>query len=492
MKPCKALLPPVLTALLASVVGMAASPTAPLTTGRVRLDVPGGRVEGDVCMSQRPARGSGAFVLNAGLNIARVTDGDGEPVEFEGWYARDADGEASIYTVPKPPATLCVQYVGAFPVYARHDAFIDFKGLLAFNGDSARFTEQSAWLPQPFDPNTQVRSSESRYDLQVECSGCRFLYVNGSAAIEGTRGHFRSDTPRPILLFGGSGPITRTVQVTILNETLPTAKVDALSRMVQQVADVHTRYLGMPLADRPTFLRMVTLDQTERDREGSEWGFATWPTIAMSGSIGNVADALLAGGEKAEPRIRYIAHEMGHYYFGTLNRPQGPYFWFLLESSAEFLSIKALREISGDAAADRYIARLQAVVDGHAEPLVALDAVDGSSTLDELYRYRYGPLLLLSLEKQVGEAKMQAFMRGLLGTPSPQNWAELRAIAMEAGIDATAWERWRVVVWRVASAAVTRDAQCCEVSFLPQCGGAETHLIDPFLRRFPHGFPVAS
>jgi hypothetical protein len=113
-------------------------------------------------------------------------------------------------------------------------------------------------------------------------------------------GRFRSDNARPILLFGGSGPITRTAQVTILNETLPTAKVDALSSTVQKVADVHSRYMGVPLADRPTFLRMVTLNQIERDREGSEWGFATWPTIAMSGSIGNVADSLLAGGENAE------------------------------------------------------------------------------------------------------------------------------------------------------------------------------------------------
>ncbi|WP_263468986.1 hypothetical protein [Stenotrophomonas riyadhensis] len=216
-----------------------------------------------------------------------------------------------------------------------------------------------------------------------------------------------------------------------------------MSSTVQKVADVHSRYMGVPLADRPTFLRMVTLNQIERDREGSEWGFATWPTIAMSGSIGNVADSLLAGGEKADRRVQYIAHEMGHYYFGTLNRPQGPYFWVLLESSAEFLSIKALREISGDAAADRYIARLQSAIDKTDKPLPAFDAIDGNSDLGELYRYGYGPLLLISLEKQVGEVKMQAFMRGLLASPSPKNWAELQAIALKAGIDAKAWENWR-------------------------------------------------
>lgn len=446
MNPRKALLPAVVAALLVPATSLAAPPAqtaTPLTTGSVRLDIASGRVEGDVCLSARPAESMASFVLNAGLNVARVTDGEGAPLGFEGWYDPGVDGEARVYTVAKPPATLCVQYVGAFPVYARHDAPTDFKGLMAFNGGSARFTEQSAWLPQAFDPKARVRSSESRYDLQVDCAGCRFLYLNGIQAIEGAQGRFRSEKARPILLLGGSGPITRTAQVTILNETLPTAKVDALSSTVQKIADVHSRYMGVPLADRPTFLRMVTLNQIERDREGSEWGFATWPTIAMSGSIGNVADSLLAGGEKAERRVQYIAHEMGHYYFGTLNRPQGPYFWVLLESSAEFLSIKALREISGDAAADRYIARLQSAIEKQEKPLPAFDAIDGSSDLGEMYRYVYAPLLLLSLEKQVGEVKMQAFMRGLLAAPSPRNWAELEGIAMKAGIDAKAWENWR-------------------------------------------------
>ena len=446
MNPCKALLPAVVAALLAPAISQAAlpaQPATPLTTGSVRVDIATGRVDGDVCVSSSPASAQGHFVLNAGLNVARVTDGEGKPVGFDGWYAPGVDSEARVYSLTEPTTKICVQYVGAFPLYPKHDALGDFKGMMAFNGDSARFTEQSAWLPQAFDPKTRVRSRESRYDLQVDCNGCRFLYLNGSPTIEGAQGRFRSNIARPILLFGGSGPITRTTQVTLLNESLPAAKVDALSNTVQKVAEVYTHYMGVSPAERPTFLRMVTLDQVERDRRGNEWGFAAWPTIAMSGSIGNVADSLLAGGERTERRVQYIAHEMGHYYFGTLNQPQGPYYWFLLESSAEFLSIKALREVSGDAATDRYIARLQSSVDKQDKPLPALDSIDASSNLGELYRYVYAPLLLLTLEQQVGEAKMQAFMRGLLAAPSPKDWAELQTIAMKAGIDAKAWEQWQ-------------------------------------------------
>jgi len=441
-----ALLPAALTVLLAPVPSHAAQPQAPstpLTTGSVRVDIASGRVDGDICVTNLPAESMGSFALNAGLNVARVTDGEGNEVGFDGWYGPGVDGEARVYTLAEPTAKVCVHYVGAFPLYPKHDAMGDFKGMMAFNGDSVRFTEQSAWLPLAFDPRTRVRSSESRYDLRVDCKGCRFLYLNGTPAIEAAQGRFRSDIARPILLFGGSGPITRTAQVTLLNESLPAAKVDALSNTVQKVADFYARYMGVPSADHPTFLRMVTLDQVERDRRGNEWGFATWPTIAMSGSIGNVADSLLAGGEPAERRLQYIAHEMGHYYFGTLNQPQGPYYWFLLESSAEFLSIKALRDVSGDAAADRYIARLQSSIGKQGKPLPALDTIDASANLGELYRYVYAPLLLLSLEQQVGEATMQAFMRGLLAAPSPKDWAELQSIAMKAGIDAKAWDEWQ-------------------------------------------------
>jgi hypothetical protein len=116
------------------------------------------------------------------------------------------------------------------------------------------------------------------------------LPVSTAARPSKARRAIRSDNAQPILLPAAAArsPAPRRSRS---SETLPTAKVDALSSTVQKVADVHSRYMGMPLADRPTFLRMVTLNQIERDREGSEWGFATWPTIAMSGSIGNVADS---------------------------------------------------------------------------------------------------------------------------------------------------------------------------------------------------------
>ncbi|WP_287398474.1 hypothetical protein [Sphingomonas sp.] len=413
------------------------------TSGTVRVSLATGRVEGRVCIADRPAEVAGAFALNAGLNVARVTDGDGKAVAFDGWYDPGINGEARVYTVSAAPAVLCVEYVGAYPVYPAHDAPDDFKGVMAFNGDSARFAEQSAWLPLPFDNKAKARAGTMAYALDVSCEGCRFLYMNGSAAIIGDHGRFSSATARPPLLFGGKGPITKTANVTILNETVAPAQADALSAAVGQVASYYRDYMGAPVADQPTFLRMVAANQVKRDREGSEWAFATWPTIAMSGSVGRVGATLQAGGQARDGRIAYIAHEMGHYYFGTLARSPGPYFWFMLESTAEFLSIKALRALGGEAAAQRHIAGLAAEVNGHTQPFVALDKITDGASIGGTYRYHYGPLLLLSLERQVGEAKMRAFLRGLLSARNVRTWADLQGVAARAGIDDAAWERWR-------------------------------------------------
>ena len=361
------------------------------TSGTVRVSLATGRVEGRVCIADRPAEVAGAFALNAGLNVARVTDGDGKAVAFDGWYDPGINGEARVYTVSAAPAVLCVEYVGAYPVYPAHDAPDDFKGVMAFNGDSARFAEQSAWLPLPFDNKAKARAGTMAYALDVSCEGCRFLYMNGSAAIIGDHGRFSSATARPPLLFGGKGPITKTANVTILNETVAPAQADALSAAVGQVASYYRDYMGAPVADQPTFLRMVAANQVKRDREGSEWAFATWPTIAMSGSVGRVGATLQAGGQARDGRIAYIAHEMGHYYFGTLARSPGPYFWFMLESTAEFLSIKALRALGGEAAAQRHIAGLAAEVNGHTQPFVALDKITDGASIGGTYRYSCSP-----------------------------------------------------------------------------------------------------
>ena len=413
------------------------------SSGTIDVDLAMGMLRGKVCLANRPERYRSAFSLNAGLNVARVTDGEGRAIGFDGWYEPGIDGEARVYALNASASVICVDFVGAFPVYPRHDAPLDFKGVIAFNGDSVRATEQSAWLPLPYDPEAKARLDNTAYDLRVSCAACSFIYVNGSDPITGQDGKFISDRRRPAMLFAGKGAISQSPGLTILNETLPAAESAALVAGYTRIEAFYGRYLGKQIEDRPSVMRVIAINQAERDRKGSEWGFATWPTVAFSGSILPIATALMNGGELGERRLGYLAHEIGHYYFGTLTDPGGRYHWFLVESTAEFLSLKARGALVSPAAEQRRADVLAGELTDQKQSFKALDEVTDSDQIDDLYRYDYGPLLLLSLEKQVGEKKMARFMRALLASGRIDTWQDMATTAARAGIGQTEWEAWR-------------------------------------------------
>lgn len=98
----------------------------------------------------------------------------------------------------------------------------------------------------------------------------------------------------------------------------------------------------------------------------------------------------------------YIAHEMAHYYFGSLYAPRGPLRWFLLESTAEFMAMKAQRSLAGEEAYATIVRShyKEAVAAGDVAPL---DTVRVAERIGENYRYRLGPLILIALEKYASE-----------------------------------------------------------------------------------------
>lgn len=430
-------------AMLLMVAGTARAQSAPtlVTSGTVEVGLAAGRMGGHICLAGRPEGFRDAFSLNAGLNVARVTDGAGKPLDFDGWYDPGVDGEARVYTVTTPAATLCVDYVGAFPVYPAHDAPLDFKGVIAFDGASVRATEQAAWLPLPYDRKRKARLDTTRYDLAVSCAECAFIYVNGNDPVTAVSGKFASARARPAMLFAGTGPLARDASVTIINETVSAPQAAALVDAFRQIEAYYATYLGQQIRDTPAIVRVLALDQQARDRTGSEWGFATWPTIALSGSIRPIADALIAGGEGRERRLGYLAHEIGHYYFGTLVNPTGRYRWFLVETMAEFLSLKARGALAGPAAEQRRVADLAGDLARDTTSFVPLDQIRDSEQIGDLYRYNYGPLLLIALERQVGERRMAAFVRMLLSSPV-DSWQEFGAVAERAGIARAEWNAW--------------------------------------------------
>jgi hypothetical protein len=428
---------------LAAVLPVAAAQAAPKATGQIRVDVTRGELEGNICVEDWPAQAR-SLVLNAGLNLGRLTDGAGAAVAFNGLGDGVADNEGLVYGLTgAAPSKLCASYVGRFPVYPALDAPTDFKGLIAFNGDSVRAAEQAVWLPTPFARDAGGRIIDLRYDLTIDCGGCRLIYLNGGAAQPGPTARFASETARPPLLFAGPGPATTVGGLAFVNVQPEPAAATALAATFSRLGSFYGAYMGEPIADQPTLLRNVAVDDVQRVRRHSSWGFASWPTIALAGvGVDEMGHALGSGDPKDDWVVAYLAHETGHYYFGHRNIASGPYTWFLTESLAEFLSIKAERAIAGEAPAGRHVARLVATLD-KSKPQTPFDQVTSKDQVGSVWRYDYGPLLLLALEREAGELQTQAFVRALMRSESPRSWAELETLARKSGMDPARWSAWR-------------------------------------------------
>ena len=172
--------------------------------------------------------------------------------------------------------------------------------------------------------------------------------------------------------------------------------------------------------------------------------FATWPTLAFDGVIGFDSFVKTEHGQPVLDDVFWhtLAHEMAHYYFGTLLRPQGDYSWFYTESTAEYLALKAVQRLRGRQAFARRVKSYYG--DVLQDPsVVALDQVTAHTPSSDSWYY-YWPLLLLSLEQEVGEDRMQRVMSQMVRAPAVtgRDYAFLRQAAMDAGASQSAWDRF--------------------------------------------------
>ena len=113
-----------------------------------------------------------------------------------------------------------------------------------------------------------------------------------------------------------------------------------------------------------------------------------------------------------------MAHELGHYYFGTVISPNSTLRWAFLEGMAEYISLQATRSLVGESFYQRKLKRYA----GSSESIknfIPLDEITTASQIDETYRYQYIPLLLTALEQQVGQEQVWKWLRTILGKKDP-------------------------------------------------------------------------
>jgi hypothetical protein len=218
--------------------------------------------------------------------------------------------------------------------------------------------------------------------------------------------------------------------------TITPADADAIRSGIKTVAETHAAYLGVPYRDEPVYLTFASVSRHHKLGE-SAWQFVTWPTIAMAGRISFSQLFRETEGRRVFVPGRGTAHEMAHYYFGTLYEPRGPLRWFLLESTAEFLALKAEHALAGER---EYASALRGLFPRalDAGAVIPLDEVRDPERIGQHYRYSLGPLLLIELEQYVGERVVRRTLTSLVNAPpaGDVSYADFRERLLAAGATA--------------------------------------------------------
>jgi hypothetical protein len=420
-------------------------PAPPHIVASVEVSRATGIMRVAACLTNRPAARRVTFILNAGFNVRIMHRGDRKPLRY---LLRDDNirattvGEGLTYVLRdsvRPEVPLCVEYVGAFPVFAIDSgafAFTDYKGFIAFNGKTVRAAEQTKWYPIPYDSTLGPQAFEAMtYDVEIRCDDCRGIYVNGSTPQPGPRALFHSAVPVSLLLFAGEITWNSVGSTVVINSPLPERSVRAISTMVDSIGAYYARFIGIAYGQPIVFLTHRVIENNPRRR----WGFVTYPTVAFSGD--GLAGLLGEDGRIAPFAWSYLGHEMAHYYFGALSHPTGPLAG-LTESFAEYLSLKIVRRQLGDSAVRDRIAPFLAhwAQDSTSVPL---DSVVSAGELSDRYLYEFAPVALLTLDRLVGERTMSAFLRAMVSQPSPLwDYTLLRETALRSGVSARIWSQF--------------------------------------------------
>jgi hypothetical protein len=429
----------------------ACSPVAaqrPQLTGALSIDIATGNLSADVCLGPLGATPPYSFALHHGLNIESIRSSTGRRLSYEGHAPIVPAGVALRYTVRDtlgPARTLCVRYSGVFPVYDTTAAILDGKETIAFGHHAVRAAEDTRWYPVPYDSASDSEHAEMFFRLHVICPDCTTIYINGSTPTPGPVADLSSSRSRPLLLYAGNFPAAIRHGRRFIGAEISDTAAGLLETKLGGVLHFYEDLLRLPQQDTVVFM---SFQPTRSMRLGQLWAFVTPPTIAVNKDFAvfvspEYGDAMMTG------TLTVLAHEIAHFYLGDTFSPQGPYTQFYMESVAEYLGFKAVERLSGEVAMrTRLKSRYEELRDG--PPLPALDRIDeiaaqGRNPLDQnRYRYSYGPLLLLALEREIGMPAMARVLRSFLQMSPPQalGYGDLRKAVIAAGVPLDTWQRF--------------------------------------------------
>jgi hypothetical protein len=379
----------------------ATAQTQPHIQGTVHIKMKDGLIECKFSLSNLPPLTSYKVLLNHGMNIRYFTSDSGQVLNYNGYYNGKTKGEAIEYSLMKnkrdsfsflPPA-FGIQYKGAFPVYGDTLNSFDFKGFIAFNGKTLRATEQSKWYPVIYDISNDRMIDSYTYDITVITEDARTIFINGCPPRREQIAHFSSQRAMPLLLFAGDYDFIQAGNDYLLNAEADTATAHSIFKELYKLKAFYAEKLSLPYKGG---IYIISHKAVEPFNPGRAWGFAVFPSFAYAGV--NFKKLIDTTGKLDNKNIAFFGHELAHYYFSGKS---GPWQWFWLESTTEYLSLKVAEAFTDTGFYNQRIRDfVRNVKDKKYLPLSRISTPD---EIDNNYRYMYGPLILLCFEKQFGQ-----------------------------------------------------------------------------------------
>ncbi len=383
----------------------------PHLNGTVSFSIKNGTINGDMILSYIPDVKNYTVWLNAGFNIESVSDSSGRiKYNYKRIYNNNSE-EAFQYEIINKngneihlPSQLRIRYTGAFPVM-NDTAFMsdygDWKGNIAFNGVSLRMSEQSVWYPVVYDSQKDILYNKYTYSIKLKSNDAGTEYLNGDLPRTGGENIFSSSTAVPLLLFAGSFNFYQRNGNYFINTGLTQHEMDILGNWTDKISNFYAAKIGIPYGSKIFYLAAKPVTKK------NVWLFVSYPTIAVVGRTYSMKSIFFnANGSVIDSsRINYLAHEMGHYYFGNMFMPNSDLKWVLLEGVTEYMSLQFIKE---NLKYDYYNSIMSKYLSSVKEMkhFLPIDKIKPETELSDVYKYRYVPLLLTALSNKIGEEKM--------------------------------------------------------------------------------------
>ena len=116
--------------------------------------------------------------------------------------------------------------------------------------------------------------------------------------------------------------------------------------------------------------------------------------------------------------LQYMAHELAHYYFGTVRTFNSELGDMISEGFAEYLALNITRTwISDSLYREKLQSKVRAMRNFNPVPIAEVRSKSDYKNR-ELYVYYYAPLIFSAIEKEIGEEKMWEWIKALLQSPA--------------------------------------------------------------------------